>query len=161
MGNSLASCRHRRRCHSRRRWSVARYSRSESANFDFRASDVLLRATSHAEEEVGLDPTTIPAWLQETLGSDRGVEAWLRLTESLNLGSGLKSMESLVVGSLTDERLRNNLHDLAEWCRQRLPEEEQQQRQEEASPPQRKRRVLLLISGPLLLTLLLSLLLLI
>jgi hypothetical protein len=50
MGNSL-TFQHRHRHLPRRRWSCGRFNQSESASFDFRASEELLCAGNVTEDE--------------------------------------------------------------------------------------------------------------
>jgi hypothetical protein len=118
MGNNLACYNHNRG----RRFSRKR-SRTESANFDFRAPEDLLRGISvHGdeddEEEVGLDPTTIPAWMEETLGMD--IETWLRLRDALSR-KRLRARLKMFV-SMSPERLKAQLERLLEGLRMQRSE---------------------------------------
>jgi hypothetical protein len=174
MGNRL-TCRQR---HGGRLHRF-RCSRSESASFDFRAPEELLRAHSVVEEEeVGLDPTTIPAWLEESLGLD--METWLHLADSLHTFSSGR-LEARLATTLSPARMLGAIQDLADRlslnreklaaivaarleCHDRPSRrekvaswgwEESGRRPEET--PKSKRRLLFVMTAPLLLSLLLAL----
>ena len=109
MGNTMTCHPHMRssRFFHRRK----RRSRCECADFDFRGPEELQRASSvheEEEEEVGLDPTTIPAWMEESLGMD--VETWLRIRDSVSLRRLRARLKGSLKG-LSPERLKAQVID--------------------------------------------------